>query len=108
MNTPLPQLEIQIEFRRDWHYYAQKQVEISKSLKDQQDSVNEFKAWKLHHTNDGTMTVLYSWSPQIIAGSSIIFGLTAIITANPFMIGMSMLGVLRAATANRAKKAKIA
>lgn len=59
---------------RQWRveYQSVREHEIPKWIRDHFASVSEFRIWKADHPRDGTMTVLYRWTPIVGATFSVL------------------------------------
>lgn len=77
-----PQVKVRWEIRRDLEH----EEEPSKLWKDHIASVKQFQAWKVEHPHDGTMTVMYHWSPYIMVGIGLTLG---ILSGNPLLLAGS-------------------
>lgn len=51
-------------------YQSVRAHEVPKWVRDHFASVSEFLAWKAGHPRDGTLTVLYRWTPVMVAAIS--------------------------------------
>lgn len=83
----LPSPKVQIEW--GWQE-EQREEELPKLYQDHIASVEEFKAWKLEHPNDGTMTALYTWRRPIMVAGSI--GVS-VVSLNPIPFIMTLASI---------------
>ncbi len=63
-----------------FEYGYVREREVPKWILDHFASVFEFQGWKAEHPRDGTMKVLYRWTPIIVAAISVL-------SVNPIGLG---------------------
>ena len=58
------------QFRFEYEYA--RKFDVPKWISDHFASVFDFQVWKAEHPRDGTMTVLYRWTPMIVSAVSVL------------------------------------